>query len=57
MLFTDALGRLLVVKPTYKPGWELPGGSVEDGESPGRAAVREIAEELGVERPVGRLLG
>ncbi len=28
-------------------GWEFPGGSVEPGETPSEAAVREIAEELG----------
>lgn len=56
VLFTDVLGGVLVVKPTYKPGWELPGGAVEDGESPGRAAVREVAEELGMQVPLGHLL-
>lgn len=56
MLFTDPQGRVLVVNPTYKPRWELPGGVVEEDESPGTAAVREIAEELGIERAAGRLL-
>jgi 8-oxo-dGTP diphosphatase len=56
MLFTDREGRVLVVDPTYKPRWELPGGMVEEDESPGAAAVREIAEELGIERAAGRLL-
>ena len=28
--------------------WEFPGGKIEPGESPESAAVREIAEELGV---------
>ncbi|HEY0813309.1 MAG TPA: NUDIX hydrolase [Pseudonocardia sp.] len=46
VLFTDAHGQVLVVKPTYKQGWELPGGAVEDDESPRRAAAREVFEEL-----------
>lgn len=45
-----------MVEPTYKPRWELPGGAVEDGESPWTAARREVAEELGLERAPGRLL-
>lgn len=56
VLFTDAAGRVLVVEPTYKPRWELPGGAVEDGESPWTAAAREVVEELGVDRSPGRLL-
>jgi 8-oxo-dGTP pyrophosphatase MutT (NUDIX family)/predicted kinase len=48
LLFDDA-DRVLLVDPTYKPGWEFPGGVVERGEPPSRAAVREVAEELGVD--------
>ena len=55
-LFRDADGRVLLVKPTYKPPWELPGGVVEEGESPRQCAEREVAEELGFEVVTGRLL-
>lgn len=48
VLFTDPSGRVLIVKPTYKPGWELPGGAVERDESPAAAARRETHEELGL---------
>lgn len=56
MLITDPAGRVLVVNPTYKPSWELPGGAVEQDESPRAAAIREVTEELGIHREPGRLL-
>lgn len=56
VVFTDADGRVLLVRPTYKEYWEVPGGMVEAGESPHEAATREVAEELGIDRPAGRLL-
>lgn len=55
-LFCDDTGRVLLVKPTYKEGWDLPGGYVEPGETPSQGCVREIKEELGLVRNVGRLL-
>jgi 8-oxo-dGTP diphosphatase len=56
VLFRDADGRILLVKPTYKDGWDIPGGYVEPGESPKQAAAREVEEELGLKEPIGRLL-
>ncbi|MEV5597816.1 NUDIX domain-containing protein [Streptomyces sp. NPDC052496] len=47
LLFDDA-DRVLLVDPTYKPGWEFPGGVVEPGEPPARAGLREVTEELGI---------
>ena len=55
-LFRDELGRVLLVKPTYKPPWEIPGGGVEAGESQLSACRREVREELGLDRAPGRLL-
>lgn len=52
----DDDGRVLLVQPTYKPTLEVPGGTVEAGESPAAAVAREVTEELGVALPVGRLL-
>lgn len=49
-------GRLLLVKPTYRDGWLLPGGVVEAGESPAAGCVREAEEELGLHLPVRSLL-
>ncbi|GLX16721.1 MULTISPECIES: NUDIX hydrolase [Streptomyces] len=48
VLLFDDRDRVLLVDPTYKPGWEFPGGVVEPGEAPARAGVREVAEELGL---------
>jgi 8-oxo-dGTP pyrophosphatase MutT (NUDIX family) len=56
VLFTDGAGRVLLVQPTYKQDWLLPGGSVEAGESPYEAAAREVEEELGLTVRPGRLL-
>ncbi|WP_434442290.1 NUDIX domain-containing protein [Lentzea sp. E54] len=55
-LFFDEAGRVLLVEPTYKPHWEIPGGVVERGETPLEACRREVEEELGLVRDPGRLL-
>ncbi|MCK7622668.1 NUDIX domain-containing protein [Streptomyces sp. RS10V-4] len=51
VLLFDDRNRVLLVDPTYKPGWEFPGGIVEPGEAPVRAGIREVAEELGIQLP------
>jgi ADP-ribose pyrophosphatase YjhB (NUDIX family) len=55
-LFTDPAGRILMVRPTYKEHWDIPGGYVEPGESPRAACEREIREELGLTVEIGPLL-
>lgn len=45
-LFHDLEGRVLLVKPTYRDGWLLPGGGMEADEYPAETARREIKEEL-----------
>jgi 8-oxo-dGTP diphosphatase len=48
--------RILLVEPTYKDTWEVPGGMVELDESPRQGARRECLEELGFDVEIGRLL-
>jgi len=55
-LIWDRAGRLLILKPTYKSGWTIPGGVMEaDGETPWEACQREVAEECGLQAGAGRL--
>ncbi len=55
-LIFDRSGRLLILKPTYKSGWTIPGGVMEaDGETPWQACRREVREECGIELSRGRL--
>jgi len=55
-LITDHGGRVLLVKPNYRDLWSLPGGICEHGEPPHVGCARELAEELGLDIGVGRLL-
>jgi len=56
VLFFDDADRILLVQPTYKDHWDIPGGYVETGETPAQAAAREVREELGIQPAVGPLL-
>lgn len=56
VLLSDPDGRVLLVEPTYKDYWEIPGGAVEADESPYAAVVRELREELNLQVRPGRLL-
>ncbi|MEV4754841.1 NUDIX hydrolase [Micromonospora sp. NPDC049559] len=56
VLFFDDEGHVLLVRPTYKPHWDIPGGYVEPGESPRAACIREVEEELGLTVDVGPML-
>jgi 8-oxo-dGTP diphosphatase len=56
VLISRADGRTLLVQTHHRRGLVLPGGMVEEGESPARAAEREVREELGLEVRVTRLL-
>ncbi|GAB2715610.1 NUDIX domain-containing protein [Kitasatospora kifunensis] len=47
---------VLLVKPTYRQGWQLPGGGAHEGERIADAAARELREETGLTREITHLL-
>ncbi|NUP16499.1 MAG: NUDIX hydrolase [Streptomyces sp.] len=53
-------GRVLMIRRREREGrllWAFPGGGIEAGETPEQAAVRETAEEVGLEVKAVRTLG
>lgn len=56
VILRDEDGRFVVEKPNYRDHWLLPGGGVDPGEDARQCAQREVAEELGLDVEVGRLL-
>jgi ADP-ribose pyrophosphatase YjhB (NUDIX family) len=48
-LVLDGEGRVFLIKHSYVPGWHLPGGGVEAGESLVAALARELREEGNIE--------
>ena len=55
-IFHDPDGKVLLVKPSYRDTWEIPGGNLKHGEYPFQAAARQVKEETGLELRPGRLL-
>ena len=55
----DDYGRILLLHRNTPEltQWELPGGKIEEDETPEQAAIREIHEELGIEVRLVRALG
>src|SRR5688500_17238137 len=47
---------VVLVKPSYRNLWHLPGGLLDANESPRQAAQREVQEELGLDVRVNGLL-
>ncbi|WP_245304078.1 NUDIX domain-containing protein [Hoeflea olei] len=45
----DGEGRIFLVRHSYVPGWHMPGGGVERGETAGEALVKELREEGNLE--------
>lgn len=43
-------GTIVLVRPTYRRGWVLPGGCLKPGEGAEAAVLRELGEEIGLLR-------
>lgn len=52
----DPAGRLLTVRKRDTARFMLPGGKLEPGESPAHAAIRELAEEVGLDASTTELV-
>ena len=55
-LFFNEDKQLLIVKPTYQDGWSIPGGVVDENESPLEACIREVKEEIGLDVEIKKFL-
>jgi 8-oxo-dGTP pyrophosphatase MutT (NUDIX family) len=61
VLERDGVPHVVVIKRAYQGRnagqWGLPGGRLDDGETPVQAALRELAEETGLRAGPGEVLG
>lgn len=57
VVVTNARGQILFIRRSDNDNWALPGGAIDLGESMTQAAVRETAEETGIDCEVTGLVG
>ena len=48
LIHDEANGVVFLIRHTYVPGWQLPGGGVERGETTADALAREVMEECAI---------
>lgn len=48
LIYDRSQGTVFLIRHTYVPGWQLPGGGVEAGETAVEALQREIVEECNI---------
>lgn len=56
-IIRDEAGRVLLMRRSDDGTWDLPGGTVDPGEAPAQALVREVWEETGLEVVPRRVAG
>lgn len=57
LIFSPDRKKVLLVKRRDIPVWELPGGGIEEGETPENNVVREVFEETGLNVQITRAIG
>lgn len=48
IVYNESTNSVFLVRHTYVPGWQLPGGGVERGETFGAALKKELQEECNI---------
>jgi ADP-ribose pyrophosphatase YjhB (NUDIX family) len=49
VIFFNEVEEVLIVKPSYKDYWSVPGGVIDRDESPRDTTLREVKEEIGLD--------